>query len=59
LLSGDSARQVTGAICPDAVSMVLAPSGEINFTELSACPPTERKMDIRNNTGKEQSGNIS
>jgi hypothetical protein len=39
LLSGDSARHVTGARCPEAVSIVFAPSGDINFNEPSTCPP--------------------
>jgi hypothetical protein len=44
----ESARQVTGARCPEALSIVFAPSGEINFTEPSACPPIVEENVIRN-----------
>lgn len=40
LLSDESARQVTGAQCPEAVSNVFAPSDESNLILPSTCPPS-------------------
>ena len=39
LLSGERARQVTGAQCPLAVSKAFAPSDDISLILLSTCPP--------------------
>jgi hypothetical protein len=54
LLSGESARHVTGARCPEAVSIVFAPSGDTNFNEPSTCPPIIEQNSIWNYCSKKQ-----